>query len=59
MADFAPVHIKEHAEYVGSFIHSLDIAQSVVNELYGMNYLKPVENGFKPAMCVVKSDNQK
>ena len=59
MADFAPVHIKEYAEYVGAFIHSLDIAQDVVNELYELKYLKPLENSFKSAMCVVKSDNQK
>jgi len=58
MADFAPIHIKEYAEYVGAFIHSLDIAQSVVNELCDMNYLMPVKNGFKPGMCVVKSGDQ-
>ena len=59
MADFAPIHIKEYAEYVGAFIHSLDIAQNVVNELYNKEYLKPMENSFKSAMCVVKSGDQK
>ena len=54
-ADFAPVHIKEYAKFVGAFIHSLDIAQDVVNELYEQKYLMPLEGDFKPAMCVVKS----
>ena len=54
-ADFAPVHIKEYAEYVGAFIHSLDIAQDVVTELYEQKYLMPLEGDFKPAMCVIKS----
>ena len=55
-SDFAPKHIKEYAEYVGSFIYSLNVAENIANELYEMEYLKMLEDDFKPAMCVIKSN---
>lgn len=54
-SDFAPAHIKEYAEFTGAFIHSLDIAENIVNELFEIEYLKKSEGSFKPAMCVIKT----
>ncbi|MBQ9746006.1 MAG: sigma-70 family RNA polymerase sigma factor [Clostridia bacterium] len=54
-SDLAPAHIRATAEYVGAFVYNLNSAENLVNTLYGMNWLKAVENKDKPAICVVKN----
>ena len=52
-ADLAPNHICKTAEYVGAFVYRFHSIEGLVNTLLEMNWLKPVDNKEKPAICVV------
>ncbi len=54
-ADLAPVHIRKTAEHVGAFVYRFGMIDNLVNALYDMGWLKPVEDHDKPAICVVKN----
>lgn len=54
-ADLAPLHIRKTAAYVGAFVYRFNSIESLVNDLFEMGWLKAVEDGEKPAVCVVKN----
>ncbi len=53
-ADFAPVHIRKTAEYVGAFVYRFNSLDNLVNTLFDMGWLKVVNDTDKPAVCVVR-----
>lgn len=54
-ADLAPTHIRKTAEYVGVFAYRFNSAENLVDTLFDMGWLKPVDSKEKPAVCVVKN----
>lgn len=54
-ADFAPVHIRKTAEYVGAFVYRFNSIENLVNVLFDMDWLKAAHDKEKPAVCVVKN----
>ena len=54
-ADLAPAHIRKTAEYVGAFVARFSSIENLVNTLFDMEWLKPVSDSEKPAICVVKN----
>lgn len=52
-ADHAPDHIRKNAEYSGALVYRFNSLHKIVNKLYDVGWLKPVEDIDKPAMCVV------
>ena len=52
-ADLAPAHIRKTAEYVGAFVYRFNSIENLVNILFDMNWLKPVDDKEKPAICVI------
>ena len=54
-ADLAPVHIRRTAEHVGAVVYRFGMIDNLVNALYDMGWLMPVEEHEKPAICVVKN----
>lgn len=53
-ADLAPVHIRKTAEYVGASVYRFHANEKFVDALYDLQWLKPVDDTEKPAVCVVK-----
>ena len=54
-ADLAPTHIRKNAEHVGALVYRFNSIENFVNTLFDMNWLKPVKDSEKPAICVVKN----
>ena len=54
-ADLAPVHIRKTAEHVGAVVYRFGMIDNLVNALYDMGWLMPVDVIEKPAVCVVKN----
>ncbi|MBQ3184180.1 MAG: RNA polymerase sigma factor [Clostridia bacterium] len=52
-ADLAPSHIKEVAEYVGALTYRLNSIENLVNTLYEIGWITPVDDTDKPCICVV------
>ena len=53
-ADLAPSHIRQTAEYVGALVYRFYSMDKLVSKLYEMDWLKPVDDNEKPAICVIK-----
>lgn len=53
-ADLAPSHIRKTAEYVGSLVYRFYSIDKMVSKLCEMDWIKPVADNDKPAICVVK-----
>ena len=53
-ADFAPVHIRKTAEYVGAFVYRFNSLDNLTNALFDIGWLKAVSGADKPALCVVR-----
>ncbi len=54
-ADLAPAHIRRTAEYVGAVVYRFHSIDNLVNTLFAMEWLKPVDDQAKPAICVVRT----
>lgn len=54
-ADLAPTHIRKTAEYVGAFVYRFNSLEDLVDALFEMGWVKPVDDKDKPAICVVKN----
>ena len=53
-ADLAPTHVRKTAEYVGAFVYRFNSIENLVDILFEMGWVKPVDNKDKPAVCVVR-----
>ncbi|MBE6607800.1 MAG: sigma-70 family RNA polymerase sigma factor [Ruminococcaceae bacterium] len=54
-ADFAPANIRKTAEYVGAFVYRFNSIENLVNALFDIGWLKPLNDKDKPAVCVIKN----
>ena len=53
-ADLAPTHIRQTAEYVGALVYRFYSIDKLVSKLSEMDWISPVTDSDKPAICVVK-----
>jgi hypothetical protein len=53
-ADLAPSHIRQTAEYVGALVYRFYSIDKLVSKLFEMDWINPVADSDKPAICVVK-----
>jgi len=53
-ADLAPTHIRQTAEYVGALVYRFYSIDKLVSKLSEMDWINPVTDSDKPAICVVK-----
>ena len=53
-SDFAPSHIRQTAEYVGALVYRFYSIDKLVSKLFEMDWINPVADSEKPAICVVK-----
>ena len=53
VSDHAPAHIKRTAEYVGALVYRFNYIDKLVDALCIEGWLKSVEDGAKPGICVV------
>ena len=53
VSDHAPAHIKRTAEYVGALVYRFNYIDKLVDALCTEGWLKSVEDGAKPGICVV------
>ena len=53
-ADLAPSHIRPTAEYVGALVYRFYSIDKLVDKLFEMDWINPVADNEKPAICAVK-----